>query len=141
VSGSAKQVSGITSDSVGFRLGPGPGKVVIPLPAFSSQGNDSFHVEVLAAGGGQLKTRLSQESCDSSGSCSLSEVDSASGTLRAEYEWVASGTFVGDKPPPGFVGFVLEAELDAPGDAEIADVRYERFDGIHCGVAVVGARR
>ena len=139
VTGSAKQVSGITSDSVGFRLGPGPGKVRIPLPAFSSAGNDSFHVDVLASGTGQLKTRLSQESCDGSGNCNLDEVDSASGILGADYEWISAGTFVG-KSPSGFAGFVLEAELDTSGDAEIADVRYDRFDAIHCGVSAVGAR-
>ncbi len=137
-SGSARQVSGITSDSVGFRLGPGPGKIVIPLPTFSSQGNNSFHVELLAAGTGRLRTRLTQGTCDPSGSgCSL--VDSASSFLGREYRWHSGGTFVG-KQSAGFAGFALEVELDQPGDAEIADIRYDRFDAVSCAVRAPGAR-
>ena len=139
-SGSARQVSGITSDSVGFRLGPGPGKIVIPLPTFTSQGNNSFHVELLAAGSARLKTRLTQETCDSSGSgCSIAEVDTASNFLEREYRWHSAGTFVG-KQSAGFAGFTLEVELDQAGDAEIADIRYDRFDAISCAVRAPGAR-
>jgi hypothetical protein len=55
--GAAELVSGITADSVGFRLGPGVGKVTIPLSTFTNAGDDSFSVELLMAGEGTYQER------------------------------------------------------------------------------------
>ena len=57
-SGAAQQVTGLTGDSIGYQLGPGPAKLDIPLPTFSDPTQDSFDAEVLAEGHGTLHARL-----------------------------------------------------------------------------------
>jgi hypothetical protein len=131
--GSARQTTGITEDSVGFKLGPSPGTVTIPLPDFSEAGDDSFDVEVLVAGRGSYTGSLRQP-CSSAGCNPV--VDSTTASIPREYEWRSVGVFLGNKST--FQNFEVELEVAEGSELDLADVRYDTFDHVNCSVAVVG---
>jgi hypothetical protein len=140
VQGNAEEVTGITADSVGFRLGPGVGKVTIPLSTFTTAGDDSFSVELLIAGEGGYQARLLRETCGDSGTCSgLQIISEISGRATDEPGWRNAGTYSGDADT--FSNFVVELESD-PGAEEIQliDIRYDTFDTVECSVRAPGRR-
>ncbi|MCA9597309.1 MAG: hypothetical protein KC776_28540 [Myxococcales bacterium] len=144
-SGAAQQVTGLTGDSIGYQLGPGPAKLDIPLPTFSDPTQDSFDAEVLAEGHGTLHARLLREDC-TNGSCTRTVIDERTTIVPRSYDWVRVGTFVPDASINGggtFDGFVVELEIDAAASGtslDVADIRYDTFDAIRCSTYAPGRR-
>lgn len=140
-SGSGKQTSGITSGSIGFRVGPGPGTVTIPIPDFSEPGDDSFEAQVLVRGNGSFKARLDQLDCGSgSGVCTSKLIDSSTQVARDEYEWLSVG-IVNNANDPVFEGFRVQLEVTSDtAELQVADVRYDSFGSVRCSVRAPGRR-
>jgi hypothetical protein len=67
--GSARETSGLTSDSIGFELGPGPGSVTIAVdvPAGTFPGR----FELLVRGSGSLVVTVAPAGCTDCGSHSI----------------------------------------------------------------------
>lgn len=127
-SGTAERTTGITGDSIGYRMGPMAGSVRIPLERRNM--GDDFSLAVLASGSGTLEVTL--PSANVQRSLPLSE----------DYEWLeVDGTF-----PSQSTGSNDTVELTLRvGDgssAEIADIRAHNLDHINaCSVSVVGRRQ
>jgi hypothetical protein len=137
--GNAKEVTGITADSIGFRLGPGPGKVRIPLDTFTRAGSDSFSVELLLAGAGPYRARLIQRTCsEGGGSCtSETEVSNITGGATEEADWRPGGSFSGSSDT--FSNFFIDVESDSTTErVDVIDVRYDTFDAVECSVSTPG---
>lgn len=137
--GNAKEVTGVTADSIGFRLGPGVGKVTIPLSTFTRAGDDSFSVELLIAGAGPYRARLMQRTCsEGGGSCqTATEVAEVSGGATEEAGWRNAGSFAGSSDT--FSNFFVEVETESSTErVDVIDVRYDTFDAIECSVGAVG---
>jgi hypothetical protein len=137
--GNAKEVTGITADSIGFRLGPGVGKVTIPLSTFTRAGDDSFSVELLIAGAGPYQVRLMRRTCaEGGGSCNTAEeVSGLSGGATEEPGWRSAGSFSGSSDT--FSNFFVEVETETTTErVDVIDVRYDTFDTIECSVSAVG---
>lgn len=117
--GNAELTTGITSDSVGVRLGPGGGSVVVPLVV--AEGAGEAEVEVLAAGRGSLRVTSS-----ALGVSKLFE-------LRSDYAWYGvTGTASGDP--------ALDLSVEGEDQAEIADIRAKGLDfPPSCAVSAPGA--
>lgn len=137
--GNAKEVTGLTADSIGFRLGPGPGKVRIPLSTFTRVGSDSFRVQLLLAGAGAYRASLIQRTCsEGGGSCaSETEIGSSSGGVSEDAEWRDSGSFSGASDT--FSNFFVDVEsLSTTERIDVIDVRYDTFDAVDCSVSAPG---
>lgn len=137
--GNAEEVTGITADSIGFRLGPGVGKVTIPLSTFTRFGSDSFSVEVLVAGAGAFHARLMQRTCsEGGGSCAgATLVTDTSGGASEEPGWRPAGSFSGSSGT--FSNFFLEIESESTTErVDVIDVRYDTFDAVECSVRAPG---
>lgn len=125
--GSAERTTGITGDSVGYRMGPSSGSVVIPLER-KNMGSE-FSLAVLASGSGTLEVSISGSNVQRSIS------------LSKDYEWVeVDGSF-----PSSSQNFEDTVELTLMvGDgqsAEIADIRAHNLDYVNsCSVSAVGRR-
>lgn len=119
-SGSAERTTGITADSVGFRLGPGSGSVTITLVSTSGTGAGEF--EVLASGAGTLRV--------TSAALGVSEVFD----LRADYDWYR---VTGEAGSTGNIVFDLGVEGESR--AEVADLRAKGLDHAGCSVAAPGS--
>jgi hypothetical protein len=122
--GSAQRTTGITADSIGYRLGPGDGSVTITLAPVTGAG--SFVFELLLAGEGQVQV------------WSTAFYDVL--TLSDEYEWhsIAGGTPYGSDSS-------IEIKIAVTGDAvaELADIRAVGLDYAGCSVRppLTGAAR
>lgn len=137
--GNAEEVTGLTADSIGFRLGPGPGKVRIPLSTFTRVGSDSFSVELLLAGAGPYRATLIQRTCsEGGGSCSSeTELSSITGGATEEPEWRPGGTFSGSSDT--FSNFFVDVESESTTErVDVIDVRYDTFDAVDCSVSTPG---
>ncbi len=133
VTGAAERKSGLTHDTVGFRLGPGAGKVSVPM---RRQGSD-FVLEFMLAGRGTATIRVL-------------DVVSRDVKLTGDYRWhELSGTLPANTSipdPDGGPGLkdavVAEVEVAADGsNADLVDLRAVNLDHTGCSVAQVGARR
>jgi hypothetical protein len=140
LSGSARQTSGITADSIGFKVGPGAGKITIPIPPYASS-NNYMNVEVLVSGHGQFTGRLMRQSCGDGGACAPTPVDTATIYVGRDYGWASVGTYSVGSGSSGFAGLSAEIEVtDSSANVDLLDVRYETFDTIRCSVSTPGAR-
>ncbi|MBE7484574.1 MAG: hypothetical protein HS104_31985 [Polyangiaceae bacterium] len=119
-SGSAERTTGITADSVGFRLGPGGGSVTITL--VSTSGSGARELEVLASGAGTLRV--------TSAALGVSEVFD----LRADYDWYR---VAGD--PGSSSNVVIDLGVEGDSRAEVADLRAQGLDHSGCSVAAPGS--
>ncbi len=131
--GSARQVSALTPDSTGFRLGPGEGKLTIEFEKTDAQ-DPSFPLELLVSGRGALNVAVPGGTTDPS---SLG--------VGGDYDWVRlRGTLATPASPerPGDDARV-KVVLSVQGDSEIdlVDVRSSELDDGGCSVAHVGRRR
>ena len=116
-SGSARQTTGVTSDSIGFEIGPGPGSVNIMIPRLSS--NFGSGVELLARGSGTVAVTIEGPEC--APSCSSSSIE-----LNKGWAWIS----VGRAPTTLFNttqdGFTLVVETrDSTSTAALLDVRLQ----------------
>lgn len=59
--GSARKVEGLTHDSLGFEIGPGPGRIVFPMTGYAVSG---ARVDVLIEGSGKTTSSSLSESYD-----------------------------------------------------------------------------
>lgn len=117
-SGSARRTTGLTSDSVGYQLGPGAGSLVMPRPP-------GDNVSILVRGHGTLRVN-----------CVRGGADCSSEPLPADYDWIdvvwaADG---GDAGPQ-----LLDLSVDEGGsEAHLADVR--SHNPLACSIAAAGPR-
>jgi hypothetical protein len=141
-SGAALQTTGLTADSIGYKLGAGPARLTIPLQSFSDLNHDAFNAEVLVEGHGTITGRLLQGDCDGIGPCDV--VDEHTLVLPRQYDWVRVGTFVSSSSgTQSFKDFFIQIEIDdqhASSELELADIRYDSFDALHCSVYAPGRR-
>ncbi len=139
--GRAEEVTGITADSIGFRLGPGIGKVTIPLSTFSDLGSDSFSLELLIGGEGTYTARLMQTTCASDAApCNTPQlITQVAGRASDTPSWRSAGSYSGSSS--AFSGFYVEIESDpSASSVEVIDIRYDTFDSITCSVSAPGRR-
>lgn len=122
VTGAAQRTTGITEDSVGYRLGPGDGSLTIPLQP-TGVGPD-FVFEILVAGEGSAQL--------SSSGLGISE----SIELPSSYDWrritgtIASGASSDQE---------LTIAVTGESRAELADIRAKGLDyPVSCAVRVPG---
>ncbi len=116
-SGSARQTTGATSDSIGFEIGPGPGSVNIMIPRLSSSFGSG--VELLARGSGTIAVTIEGPEC--APNCSSSSIE-----LDKGWSWIP----VGRAPTTAFNttqdGFTLVMETrDSTSTAALLDVRLQ----------------
>jgi len=117
VEGSARRVQGLTPDSCGFELGPGPGSVVFGFPIDVEPRFSNAGVDVLIAGEGM----------------------SSLGALSPQYEWRR----VDVEPTSGARPQTARIEVATGAHAKIADVRLVnlwRDDGA-CSISHLGRGR
>lgn len=113
--GSALRTTGITADSVGYRLGPDEGSVTIPLERIAS---DEFVFELLVTGEGAISV--------SSAGLGISE----NLELGSDYDWkrvsgkIPSGSDAGSFDNP----FELTLAVSDGSHADIADIRAVGLD-------------
>jgi len=146
VSGDAEQVTGITEDTVGFRLGESGGTVIIPVDAIGTEmvlsGELAVQVLVAAVEEGaspELSAKLTW------GSCTACPVDPPPfiGQVAHDYTWV---TVVAGQPNAGLTAGTIPADaaLTLSGRGiEVADLRtIVRSQEFGCSIAgPLGARR
>ena len=134
--GAARATTGLTSDSLAFQVGPGPGKVVIPLPAFSHAGDSSFRLEALVSGA--ATARLLRATCATdAGPCSTQVVDTS--ILYAhDYDWQSVGNHSTGSSSTSFSGFEVEIETTANQEIAVVDLRYDTYDTVTCSVYAPG---
>jgi len=107
--GSARETSGLTADSIGYELGPGPGSVTITVPGHNA--STSADLEVLVKGSGSLVVSTGCTTC------------SHSIELHDGWRWEhVAGGFEGTEP----LTVVVET-LDDTSRAALLDVRMNRF--------------
>lgn len=118
--GAARQVQGLTPDSIGFELGPGPGGVTFQLGAGRSPEFSRYSIEVLLQGSGFF--------------------NGSEPHLEANYRWkpADAGIGVADRPETATVATVGEHSR-----AKIADLRLvDRSDDFgECSVSAPGRPR
>jgi hypothetical protein len=114
-SGSARQTTGVTSDSIGFEIGPGPGSVNVMVPLLPGHlGND---IELLARGSGSVSVTIEGSDC-------APDCNARSFELGKNWDWISVG-----RAPAGFLGstqegFTLVVETsDDTSTAALLDVR------------------
>jgi hypothetical protein len=135
--GNAEQVTGITADSIGFRLGPGIGKLTIPLGTFSRAGTDSFSTELLLAGIGSYRVQLLQRACADAASCQATIVSESTGVVSEDPEWRFAGSFSGAGDT--FSSFSIEIQTESTTErVDVIDVRYDAFQSVDCSVRAPG---
>lgn len=115
-SGSARETTGLTTDSIGFELGPGPGSVNIMVPAWSNRLGAG--IELQMRGSGQVLVTIEAEDC--APTCSSSSIE-----LRQNWVWVSGGLI----PTTPFSGtsdaFTLVVETrDQTSTARLVDMRF-----------------
>ncbi len=141
-SGAARQTTGLTADSLGYELGPGPAKLTIPLQSFSDPNHDAFDAEVLLEGHGTITGRLLQG--DNCGTSPCDVVDEHTTVVPRQYDWVRVGTFVSSSSgTQTFKNFFIEVEIDdqhSSSELQLADIRYDSFDTIRCSTYTPGRR-
>lgn len=136
--GTARRSTALTSESIAFKLGPGPGKVVIPIPSFSRPGADSFQLEALVDGSATF--RLIQSKCTSASGPCTDELLSTTSVYSGDYDWHYAGGYVGSSDQ--FDGFKLEIETNASQELALVDLRYDTYDTVvDCSVSAPGRRR
>ncbi len=126
--GNAQRTTGITEDSVGYRLGPGSGSLRVPLERKGM--GDDFTLELLVAGNGNAEISLEQ-----------TNVVKQSLSLSDEYEWAeVEGRFSSySYDPSGQVELTIQVDNDSKLD--LADLRAKNLDYVSsCSVAAVGRR-
>jgi hypothetical protein len=106
-SGSARETSGLTSDSVGFELGPGPGSVTIDVAV--PDGDLSRSLELLLKGSGSVVVTVSP-ACTG---CSSGAIE-----LHDEWRWEAAAVTI---PNQRFT--VVIETLDDTSHAKLLDLR------------------
>jgi hypothetical protein len=113
--GSARQTTGLTADSIGFELGPGPGSVTIAVPSGSSFTTDQL--DLLVRGSGQLLVTIRASSC--SPACSTRSIE-----LTKNWRWATmegkSSTFTSSVPG---LEIVIETQ-DESSEAALLDFRF-----------------
>ncbi len=112
--GSARETSGLTADSIGYELGPGPGSVTITVPG--QKASSSAYLEVLVKGSGSLVVSAGAAGCTS---CSQSI------ELHDGWRWEhvsVSGTFLGAQT----LTVVVET-LDDTSRVALLDLRVNWF--------------
>lgn len=111
--GSARETTGLTADSIGFVLGPGPGRVTIPMDDSGAFTYDAL--ELLVKGSGSVVVTVDRGQCSSCGSRSIE--------LQDEWRWEPGGSTVfgfGFDTSP----FTIVVEtLDDSSRAELLDLR------------------
>ncbi len=140
LSGDARETTGITADTVGYRLGPGGGTLAIRLNAIDGTGysSGSFDIEVLVGASdedraGRLTATLDWGSCDAG--C-VSSVPGYEVELDHDYEW--EPVVRGASPPGGGVSDDAVLILSGVG-IDIADVHtVSRYLQGGCSIAGAG---
>jgi hypothetical protein len=124
--GSAQRTTGITGDSVGYRIGPGWGSLTIPLQRDDIARPD-FALDLLVAGSGTLDVALPSAGFDQT-------VD-----VPASYDWVTVGGTFPSSAAGADGGVDLTVSVNDGSRAEIADLRGDNLDYVHaCSVSAVG---
>lgn len=127
--GAAERTTGPTADSVGYRLGPGPATLDIPLD------DTTTGLEVLARGRGALHVTLA----------GCSDCPDVAHEVGADYAWTdltdvhvtEDGGWFGDAGPPS--NPVVELSVrDDRSHVDIADVEQTYYS--YCSVAPAGPR-
>lgn len=139
-SGSARRTTALTSDSLAFKLGPGTGKLVIPIPAFSRPGDNSFRLEALVSG--SATARLVRTSCaGETGPCTDDVVDTST-VYANDYDWRDVGYFGSGSGTTEFDGFRVEIETSSSQELSLVDLRYDTYDTVvECSVYAPGQPR
>jgi hypothetical protein len=132
--GVARATTGLTSDSLAFDIGPGPGKVVIPLPAFSNGGDSSFRLEALVSGA--ATARLLRTSCSGDAGACSTQVEDSSSVYANTYDWEPVGSY--SSGSTSFNGFAVEIETTGNQHIELIDLRYDTYDSVNCSVYAPG---
>jgi len=132
--GNARATTGLTSDSLAFKIGPGPGKVVIPLPAFSHGGNSSFRLEALVSGA--ATARLLRSTCSSDAGACSTQVQDSSSMYANVYDWEPVGSY--SSSSTSFSGFAVEIETTGSQEIAVIDLRYDTYDTVNCSVYAPG---
>lgn len=136
-SGSARRTTALTSDSIAFKLGTGPGKLIIPIPTFSRSGADTFDLDALVDGAATF--RLVRTDCSGDAGACTRQVVSTTSVYSSDYEWHYAGSYSGSSSQ--FEGFELEVETSASQEIALVDLRYDAYDtAVECGVAAPGRR-
>jgi hypothetical protein len=108
-SGSARQTTGLTADSIGFELGPGPGSVTITAPL---QFGD--RLELLVRGQGSLSVTIESSAC--APQCNVFPIE-----LKEQWRWAPVGSTAG----VGGTEFKLVIETsDQASTAALLDFRF-----------------
>jgi hypothetical protein len=105
--GSARETSGITGDSIGFELGPGPGSVTIDVDV--PVRTDPGRFELLDRGSGSLVVTVAPVACTDCRSRSIG--------LHDDWRWEVAADEVGRS-----FSVVIET-LDATTEAKLLDLR------------------
>lgn len=137
LSGDARETTGITADTIGYRLGPGGGSLTIRLNAIDGTGysSGSFDIEVLVGASdedrpGRLTATLDWGSCDAG--C-FSSVPAYEVELDHDYEW--EPVVRGASPPGNVVSDDAVLVLSGVG-VDIADVHtVSRYLQGSCSIA------
>jgi hypothetical protein len=127
VSGSARVIQGPTNDSHAIHLGPGPGRIDIPLAQIRPrQGDSIWSYEALMAGHGAV----------SSNACATSCAGNNPRFVSSDYAWTTIAADSEGAPPT-----VLTIESSEGTEVDIADVRVvSSAPPGNCGVSRVGPR-
>lgn len=134
VEGKAVRTHGITDDSIGFHLGPGPGRLVIPVTNELELGE----VEALVTGTGSFAANA--ESCEKS-KCKRPAAPS-------DYAWVSLGAWYPAPVPGGSTSnapsqsrqLVLQT-IDEHDELDVADIRSTQENATCAIVGGPGFRR
>ncbi len=137
--GTARIVTGPTSDSVGLKLGPGKGSARIPLPAFSLGADDSYDVEILVAGKGTATSQVfaRASSCPPAADaaagapelqCSTPLSTETTFAVSEWYEWKRVGGLIGEDAGVAQEGLLVGVSTGVDGSSfDIADIRYTTY--------------
>lgn len=123
--GKAVRTHGITDDSIGYHLGPGPGRLVIPVTYELERGD----VEVLVTGSGSFVA--SPESCPTS-ECSR--------PAPSDYRWMAVVTPGPTRISTGSGQIVLQTTGEQD-ELDVADIRSTKENATCAIVGGPGFRR
>ncbi len=113
--GSARETCGLTSDSIGFELGPGAGSVNIMVPPMQNQFGSSL--ELLVRGRGSISVTIEQGNC--APACSSNAIE-----LHPDWRWLPVGTPGTTLRSINQTGFTIVVEtLDDTSTAALLDLR------------------
>jgi hypothetical protein len=125
IAGDARRTSGLTSDSVGFRLEAGASlDVAVPTSSFAISGDDVWHDEVLVSGSGRITIACDGAPC-------------GDGQASSDFVWLSTHTQATDRDTttPNPAGALVPAHhltiTASSGSVDVVDVRVVTTQSYH----------